>query len=105
MEIRNNAEALKAFLGVSSPATAETQASRSAEAKVHGAPDAFAGDRANLSQVGTEVSQQVSADFGRMEKVKAIQQAVAAGSYSVPTGKVADRVIDTMLPGGIASEK
>jgi negative regulator of flagellin synthesis FlgM len=99
MEIRNNAEALKAFIGVSSPTSAQTQAIRNAESAASQA--AFAGDQATLSDAGTEVSQAVATSGVRMEKVAAIQQALAAGTYSVPATKVADKVIDAML-GGIA---
>lgn len=99
MEIRNNAEALKAFLGVSAPGSTQTPPVRSNEGS--GVQAALDGDQATLSRAGTEVSQSVSTGGVRADKVAAIQQALAAGSYSVPASAVAGKVIDTMLEGGI----
>ena len=101
MEIRNNAEALKAFLGVSS--SASTQASQIRSNEQGGAQAAFAGDQATLSRAGTEISQSAEQAGVRTDKVEAIQQALAAGSYSVPASAVAGRVIDAMLGGDIGS--
>jgi flagellar biosynthesis anti-sigma factor FlgM len=99
MEIRNNAEALKAFLGVSAPASAQTPQVRGTENA--GAQATLAGDQATLSRAGTEVSQSASLAGVRSDKVAAIRQAMAAGTYSVPASMVADKVIDTMLAGGV----
>lgn len=99
MEIRNNAEALKAFLGVSAPASTRAPQVRSNEGS--GPQAALDGDQATLSRAGTEVSQSASMGGVRAEKVAAIQQALAAGTYSVPASEVASKVIDTMLEGGI----
>ncbi len=99
MEIRNNAEALKAFLGVSPSGAAQaTQVRPGQGAGGHAALD---GDLATLSRAGTEVSQSASLEGVRADKVVAIQKALAAGSYSVPAAAVAGKVIDTMLEGGI----
>jgi flagellar biosynthesis anti-sigma factor FlgM len=99
MEIRNNSDTLKAFLGVpSSPATS-TQAVRNDDRSA--VQTALAGDQAIVSQAGAEVSQVATQGGVRSEKVAAIQQALAAGTYSVPVGKVADKVIDAMLAGGL----
>jgi negative regulator of flagellin synthesis FlgM len=102
MEIRNDAEALKAFLGVSSPSSARVQQSQTG----HGAaPQAsLAGDQATVSQIGIEVSQAVHSDV-RSEKVAAVQQALAAGTYKIGADAVADKVIDAMLDGRIVSGK
>ncbi|WP_348261384.1 flagellar biosynthesis anti-sigma factor FlgM [Telmatobacter sp. DSM 110680] len=97
MEIRNNAEALKAFLGVSSPASAQAQQVRSNESNTVQA--GFAGDQATLSQAGTEVSQSAALEGVRADRVMTIQQALAAGTYNVPASAVADKVIDSMLGG------
>jgi len=103
MEIRNNAEALKAFLGVSSTDSAQAQQIRHIENNI--AHAGFAGDQATLSHAGTEVSQSASLEGIRADKVAAIQQALAAGTYTVPTSAVADKVIDSMLAGGLASSR
>lgn len=99
MEIRNNVEALKAFLGVSS--LASTQASQIRGNENTAAQTAFAGDEATLSHAGTEVSQSAAEAGVRSDKVAAIQQALAAGTYNVPASAVAGKVIDAMLAGSI----
>jgi flagellar biosynthesis anti-sigma factor FlgM len=103
MEFRNNAEALKAFLGVSSPGTAQIQQGRNGESAI--AQAAFAGDQVTLSQAGTEVALSAAQGGERADKVAAIQQALAAGTYSVSASAVADKVMDSMLAGGIAAAK
>jgi len=101
MEIRNDAEALKAFLGVSSTTPAPARPAQSNESTA--AQAVFAGDQATFSQAGTEVSQATDEAALRMDKVAAVQQALAAGSYSVPSTAVAGKVIDAMLGGGMGS--
>lgn len=101
MEIRNNAEALKAFLGVSSPASPQARQVRNSENNISQA--GFAGDQATLSHAGSEVSQSASLDGVRAERVAAVRQALAAGTYRVPASAVADKVIDSMLAGGMGS--
>jgi flagellar biosynthesis anti-sigma factor FlgM len=101
MEIRNNAEALKAFLGVSSPASSQASQIRSNENV--SAQAAFAGDEATLSHAGTEVLQSAAQTGVRTDKVAEIQQALAAGTYTVQASAVSGRVIDAMLGGGSGS--
>ena len=103
MEIRNNAEALKSFLGVSSSAAAKSLAIKRAEAEELQA--IFAGDQATLSQVGTAVSGAAGLDSVRLDKVAAVQQALAAGTYNVSAAKVADKVIDSMLAPNTGPER
>ena len=95
MEIRNNAEALKAFLGVSSLSSPQEHQIRGNESTP--AQAAFAGDEATLSHAGTEVSQSAAQTGVSSDKVAAIQQAMAAGTYNVPASAVAGKVIDAML--------
>jgi len=102
MEIRNNADAMKAFLGVSSSSSTQTAQARSNESAAGQA--AFSGDLATLSHAGTEISQAAAQTGIRSDKVAAIQQALAAGTYSVPASKVADKLIDSMMPGAIGGE-
>src|SRR5579859_6632789 len=103
MEVRNSADALKAFLGVPSSPASTTHLGKSGDSSL--AQTALAGDQATVSQVGAEVSQAVAQEGVRSERVAAIQQTLAAGTYGVPSGKVADKVIDAMLAGGFDTIK
>ena len=94
MEVRNNAEALKTLLGV--PVTAATHAPHGRGALAAG-QNALAGDQATVSFAGAEVSQSVAEDGVRTDKVVAVQAALAAGTYSVPSIAVAKKVVDAML--------
>jgi len=102
MEVRNNAEALKAFLGVPSATPTPTHPVRSGDGTA--AHAAFAGDQATFSQAATEVSQATDEPAVRMDKVTAIQQVMASGSYSVPATEVAGKVMDAMLGVGLGSD-
>jgi negative regulator of flagellin synthesis FlgM len=55
-----------------------------------------AGDQANLSTAGALISQAMSGTDVRFEKVAALQQSIAAGTYNVPSSAVAGKLIDTM---------
>ena len=56
-----------------------------------------------LSQAGTEVLQSATDSSVRADKIMAIQQALAAGTYDVGASAVAGKVIDAMLGGGFGS--
>lgn len=95
MDVRNTLEGLKTLLGTNPVAPAPTQ-SKSGAATVQG--DAL-GDRATLSSAASEVSEAASGESVRMDKVLAVQQALAAGTYNIPASAVASKVIDSMLSG------
>jgi len=99
MEIGNSAEVLKAFLGVSSSQSAKSPAVRGSEAE--GAHTAFQGDQATLSGLGAAMQSAVEHDGVRLDRVAAVQAALAAGTYRVPAAKVADKVIESMLSPGV----
>lgn len=101
MEIRNDAEALKTFLGVSSAASAAAGSVRSKDLGT--AETGFAGDQATFSQAATEVSHSTDEAPVRLDKITAVQQALASGSYSVSATALAGKVIDAMLSGGLGS--
>jgi len=103
MEIRNNADALKAFLGVSSSESLQSRAPRDAAAD-KGRP-LLTGDEATLSGVGAAMQSAAEEDGVRFDKVAAVQKALAAGTYSVPPSKVADKVIESLLTAGIDAKK
>jgi negative regulator of flagellin synthesis FlgM len=63
------------------------------------AGSALSSDQATFSSAGSEVSQTASGTEVRMDKVAAIQAALAAGTYNVPAADVASKVVDSMLGG------
>lgn|ERR1700742_2392277 len=54
-------------------------------------------DRATLSAAASLAAAASPDSDVRMDKVSAIQQALATGSYSVPASEVAGKMIDQML--------
>ncbi len=54
-------------------------------------------DQTSLSAAGTLASRALGVSDVRMEKVIAVQQALAEGSYSVPEDKVAGALLKHML--------
>jgi flagellar biosynthesis anti-sigma factor FlgM len=103
MEIRNNAEALKTLLGVSSSESAKGIKVRGSE--INEVRPALAGDEARLSGIGTAMQSASGQDGVRLDRVQAVQQALAAGTYSVPASKVADKVIDALLGASVQPKK
>jgi len=101
MEIRNGGEALKTLLGVSSTLT--TNEPRIRHQNADRTRGALSGDQATLSHVGTKVSHAAGEDGLHMDKVTAVQRALAAGTYKVDATKVAEKVMDAMI--GVHSEK
>jgi flagellar biosynthesis anti-sigma factor FlgM len=99
MEIRNNAEALKAFLGVSPSSSAPTSHITSSDNAIEQA--SIVGDRATLSKAGAQVSESASQTGVRADKVAAIQRALETGTYDVPASAVADKMIASMIVAGM----
>jgi negative regulator of flagellin synthesis FlgM len=54
-------------------------------------------DQANLSSTGGLVAQALEGSDTRPAKVAALQQALASGSYNVPSSDVADKIIQSLL--------
>ncbi len=57
-------------------------------------------DQATLSTAASAAAQASPDSDVRMDKVKQIQQALAAGTYNVPATAVADKMISQMLGKG-----
>ena len=57
------------------------------------------GDQASVSQAAGLVAQGLKGSDVRTAKVAALQQAIAAGTYKVPSGALADKLISTLLAG------
>jgi negative regulator of flagellin synthesis FlgM len=107
MEIRNNVEGLRTLLGVPSSTNAQGPQGTQGAASKSGASTAaqqLPGDHATLSSAGTQAAQSEGTGV-RLDKVAAVQQALAAGTYSVPAKAVAGKVVDAMLGGGHGSGK
>jgi negative regulator of flagellin synthesis FlgM len=94
MDIRSSMDGLRSLLGVSQPPASQAQ-----QVKQGLTTDAFSADRATLSSAGSVVSQSLTDDGVRMDKVAGIQAALASGTYNVPASAVASRMIDAMLGG------
>ncbi len=101
MEIRNGGEALKTFLGVSSTLTTNEQPIRRPDSDRM--RNAFSGDQATLSHVGTKVPEATNEDGLHLAKDTAVQRALPAGTYSVDATRVAEKVMEAML--GASPEK
>jgi negative regulator of flagellin synthesis FlgM len=54
-------------------------------------------DQTNLSSAAGLVAQALESSDTRSAKVASLQQAIAAGSYSVPSSDVADKIIQSLL--------
>jgi negative regulator of flagellin synthesis FlgM len=96
MEIRNNLDGLKSLFGVAPATQTATQQPKNGAAS---STSSLMNDRATLSSAGSEVSQMAADPEIRMDKVAAIQAALAAGTYKVPASDVASKVLEAMMGG------
>ena len=96
MDIRSSMDGLRSLLGVNPTDASAPQAKGSTAAA---GSSSFDSDRATFSSAASEVSQAAAGDSVRMDKVTAVQAALAAGTYSVPASAVASKLIDSMLAG------
>jgi negative regulator of flagellin synthesis FlgM len=100
MNMSSSLEGLRSLLGVNATGPAATPAENPVRSN---APATEGGstfnDLATLSSAGSQVSATASGDGVRMDKVAAIQSALAAGTYNVPASAVASKVMDSMMGG------
>ena len=92
MNVQNNLQGLHQLL-------AGQEVSGAAAGKRTGASAGVGTDETTLSAAGSAAAQTAPDSDVRMEKVAAVQKALAAGTYNVPSSDVADKMIDTMLGG------
>lgn len=76
---------------------AQKVADADAGAKQNVANGAAPADQAHLSTTGGLISRALENSDVRMEKVQALQQAIASGSYHVSSSDVADKLIKTLM--------
>lgn len=93
MDVNTNMDGLRSLLGVQTPSagTVSTRSGAKSDATE------LSGDRATLSSAGSEVSTGTASDGVRMDKVAAVQAALASGTYNVPASDVASKMVDAML--------
>jgi flagellar biosynthesis anti-sigma factor FlgM len=92
MDVRNNLDGLSNLLGIGQADTLSLGRNRAAQN-----PLSDSGDRATLSAAASQVASSANDASVRMDKVVAIQSALAAGTYTVPASAVASKLIDSML--------
>lgn len=97
MDIRSSLDGLRSLFGVNQAVSSAPQGKSNAGTALSGA---FESDRATLSSAANEMSQAVSGEGVRMEKVAAVQSALAAGTYNVPASAVASKLVDVMMAAG-----
>lgn len=96
MEIRNN----NTLNGLNSIPSLTPAGSQSGNSTPHGVPaptSPVATDRATVSAVGSGIAQSSMDADVRWEKVTAIRQALADGTYNVPASAVASKIVDSMI--------
>jgi negative regulator of flagellin synthesis FlgM len=93
MNVQNNLQGMQQLLSSQEVTKAENgRPGGAAQAKTESGTD-----QATLSSAAS-VAAQTSPDADvRMEKVAQVQQALAQGTYSVPSSEVAGKMIDQML--------
>jgi negative regulator of flagellin synthesis FlgM len=78
------------------PASARTGTIARATTPRASAIDAIASDSAKVSLAGAMLSQACTGSDVRFDKVAALQQSIAAGTYGVLSANVAGRLIDAL---------
>jgi negative regulator of flagellin synthesis FlgM len=79
--------------------TKSTQQTNTAQpsASTAAANTAASSDQANLSSTGSVIAQALTGDDVRTDKVAALSEAIASGSYNISSSDVADKLIQSLL--------
>jgi flagellar biosynthesis anti-sigma factor FlgM len=78
------------------PASVRTEAATSAASSPTRAVDTIASDSANVSLAGAMLSQASSGSDVRFDKIAALRQSMAAGTYGVTSASIAGKLIDSL---------
>lgn len=99
MSYTNGIGNLQQALSSIAPTQPASQATESAEASLRGKASAPVkqADQTNLSSAGGVIAHALQGSDVRSEKVAALQQAIASGSYNVSSSDVAGKMIDSLL--------
>ncbi len=94
MNVSNNLQGMQQLFSSQEVARTASQANQSAASTAQ--PEAGS-DHATLSAAASLTAAAAPDSDVRMDKVTAIQQALASGTYNVPASEVAGKMIDQML--------
>ena len=92
MNVNNNLQGLQQLFS-SQEATRVSDKAQSVDAQT----EQTGADRATLSAAASLAAAAAPDSDVRMEKVNAVQQALASGAYNVPASEVAGKMMDHML--------
>lgn len=76
---------------------AQAVGQKAGDASWQGGSPSVKADQTSLSVTGGAIAQALRGSDTRMEKVAALQASIAAGTYTVASGDVADKMITALL--------
>lgn len=97
MNIRSNLNSIAPISQETAPARVVASAANAESARSVSPASVLDGDETHLSQAAVLASAASSVSDVRLDKVAAIQQALASGSYAVSASDVAGKLIDHLL--------
>jgi negative regulator of flagellin synthesis FlgM len=90
-------QALSSIAPAATPASQAAEAAAAANQHSTSVGKAAHADQANLSSAGGMIAHALEGSDVRSEKVAALQQAIASGSYKVSSSEVAGKMIQSLL--------
>ena len=101
MSYSNNVQPLTLAIGASAvssaPISKTTTAAGEAEATPKASTPVIANDQTTLSLASSLLASALKVSDVRTEKVAALQQTIAAGTYNVSSSDVADKLLQSLL--------